>query len=299
MGKLLRSLDHTSPLPPLPLSECALTKEKGCCRQSGVLLQMGGPVLRAELCGCVRTCKACYGLTQRTVGKQSQFCRIPSPTRVVHILNDSQIPSRYTTADFSLFHNRSGNCLEVAERVRTWGLQFTTGTSGLVLSGPVGVGKTFLLVCLAKALAYKGVGVRFVDFFQLLSEIRSTYSKNISELDVLTPLLQVEVLFIDELGKGRNTDFELTVLDQLIMGRYNQNKTTVASTNCTFKEMSTPRHYNKDLEKSDPNLGLFTSDLQGSLEYRVGKRIFSRLQETSQFIEMVGSDYRKRGGETR
>ncbi len=297
MGKLLQSLQNQN-LPPLPPAPCALASERPCCGGSGILLQKSGATLRAELCSCVRTCAACQGLTQRSVDRQSQFCRTPSPTRVVHILNDAQIPSRYTAADFSQFQNTSGSCMQVAEKLHTWATSFSHGSQGLVISGPVGVGKTYLLVCLAKQLARQGVGVRFVDFFQLLAEVKATYSKNTSEMDVLAPLLQVEVLFIDELGKGRNTDFELTILDQLIMGRYNQNKTIVASTNCTFKEIQHPKHIysNKALDEGDPTdkFGLFASDIQGSLEYRVGKRIFSRLVETTQFVEMLGRDYRRR-----
>ena len=33
------------------------------------------------------------------------------------------------------------------------------------------------------------------------------------------------------MGKGRNSDWEMSILDQLVMGRYNQNKVVVASTN--------------------------------------------------------------------
>ncbi len=298
MGKLLQSLQNQN-LPPLPPAPCALGNERPCCGGSGIVLQKGGATLRAELCTCVRTCKACQGLTQRSVDRQAQFCRTPSPTRVMHILNDAQIPSRYTAADFSQFQNTSGTCMQVSEKLRAWAAGFAAGTPGLVISGPVGVGKTYLLVCLAKQLARQGIGVRFVDFFQLLAEVKASYSKNTtSEMDVLAPLLQVEVLFIDELGKGRNTDFELTILDQLIMGRYNQNKTIVASTNCTFKEILHPKHIysNKALDDGEPSdkFGLFASDIQGSLEYRVGKRIFSRLVETTQFVEMLGRDYRRR-----
>ena len=56
--------------------------------------------------------------------------------------------------------------------------------------------------------------------------------------------MDVDILFIDELGKGRNTDFELTILDQLVMGRYNQNKMIVASTNCHLKETEQVRYAN-------------------------------------------------------
>ena len=49
----------------------------------------------------------------------------------------------------------------------------------------------------------KGVSVKFVDFFQLLAEIKASFSKKESEELILKPLIEVDVLCIDELGKGR------------------------------------------------------------------------------------------------
>jgi DNA replication protein DnaC len=183
----------------------------------------------------------------------------------------------------------TGNCLIALQEVRQW-LRHYPGEGerkGLILTGPVGVGKTYMITAIAKALTEKDVSVRFVDFFQLISQIKSAYAESKSERDILGPLLAVEVLIIDELGKGRNTDFEATILDQLVMSRYNENKILVASTNLSIKPI--PKS-----SEDDPS----SFNYLGSLENRVGKRIYSRLIETTKFVEMDGEDFRKQAFKT-
>ena len=146
---------------------------------------------------------------------------------------------------------------------------------GIILGGPVGVGKTYLLAAIAKNFAARGMTVRFVDFFQLLNEIKGAYADSKSDANILKPLINVDVLFIDELGKGRSSDWEMSIIDQLVMGRYNQNKIIVASTNYGLKPAKHIPLSQKDL--SQESFGSFNLDRFESLETRIGERIYSRL----------------------
>lgn len=266
-----------------PEMPCSLMLRQACCRGRGFLVRPLGPFAHAELCVCVQKCKSCLGKAQRLLNGFVRPCRSPGPRRVVNLFNQAKIPARYASAHFGVFENFTGNCRVAVNDIKLWANEFPTMTDkkGLLITGPVGVGKTYILTALAKFLTEKGVSVRFVDFFQLISQIKAAYADNKSELTVLDPLLSVDVLIIDELGKGRNTDFEATVLDQLVMSRYNENKIIVASTNLSVK----PGAY---VTESDTSFNSF-----GSLESRVGKRIYSRLLETMSFIEMDGEDFRK------
>ena len=74
-----------------------------------------------------------------------------------------------------------------------------------------------------------GVAVRFMEFSRLLSLLKEGYSEGRSDAPVLTELAEVEVL-ADELGKGRLSDWELTIIDEVV-SRYNAMGCTLATTN--------------------------------------------------------------------
>ena len=138
----------------------------------------------------------------------------------------------------------------------------------------------------------RGFSVKFVDFFQLLAELKAGYANDQADASIIQPLIDVDVLFIDELGKGKSSDWEISILDQLVMGRYNQNKIVVASTNYGLRSGKSGTIGGR-YESESSGKGFSLDELE-SLEYRVESRIYSRLMETSIIWEMTGDDYRKR-----
>ena len=291
------------------INECALKSDNRrsqlCANHecSGYNLIRGSTHIKAELCACVLHCPECLGAGFRhdKATAQSSYCVDITPKKLVALYNTSELPLRYLKAHFDSsehgFRNFSGNGDQVLAQLHDYLNTFpakhlkprntaTINNPGLVLSGPVGVGKTHLLVCLAKNLIEKGYNVKFVDFFRISSEIQAGLTKKQSALEILDPLIAVDILLIDELGKGRNSQFELTIIDQIIMGRYNQAKPTIATTNY---QLSSATPVNVNLRSSTD---AFSSDDFGSLSERLGSRIFSRLKESTRFIELQGKDYR-------
>lgn len=279
---------------------CALAYDRPCCKTAGYKLGTKGPFVHAELCICVKECPLCLGHTQLLTEPYARSCRTPSPRRIVSVINEAQMPARYVDASLAGFSNFTGNARKVVGDLGGWIDAFDTRKGrGALLAGPVGVGKTYLLVCLAKVLAERGLSVKFIDFFQLLAQIRGAYSEHRSDQELLNPLIDVDVLLIDELGKGRNTEFELVILDQLVMGRYNQNKAIIASTNCHLQPAKGPSPTRSVYEipldqRGEREATGFGMSEYGSLESRVGERIFSRLMEVTEIFELKGSDYRRR-----
>ncbi|MDQ3233372.1 MAG: ATP-binding protein [Pseudobdellovibrionaceae bacterium] len=296
MERTFRSLKEELHQPPqsdeLPDMGCALDQKKSCCDGVGYRLKPHGSLTHAELCNCVSTCVSCYGKNRKMVDGLSRSCRTPAPSRIVNFINSACLPARYSGARLDSFSNFTGNGREVVTRMSHWYREFDPERPrGLLLGGPVGVGKTYMLCAIAKNFAGKGISVRFIDFFQLLLELKAGYAQDKSDATLLNDLIEVDILFIDELGKGRNSDWELSVLDQLVMGRYNRNKIIVASTNYDLKP-NTRVNYSTNLDERKP--GSFELDRFESLEQRIGPRIYSRLFEISEFIELTGDDFRKR-----
>ncbi|MCB9229985.1 MAG: ATP-binding protein [Deltaproteobacteria bacterium] len=291
-----------------PLSRNALISKDSCavstgdcpqCRGEGIVQGRRGIYASAELCVCVQNCRLCLGKNMDVSGGVARACKSPSPLKRSNLYNRACIPARYTGARLEKFSNNSGNCMEIARNVTAWVDKLTRSTDlhrqkGFILSGPVGCGKTWLLAAVAKRLASHGISIRFVDFFQLISEIKSALmTREAITSDFLRVFLEVDVLAIDELGKGRRTDFEQTVLDQLVMGRYNQEKIIIASTNCRIGRL-----YRKDADyfgEAPRSEGARFDVTDVPLFQAVGERIYSRLEETTEFLAMKGSDMRSDG----
>ncbi len=284
---------HQAPTHEIPSLGCALERRSSCCDGIGYRLQPKGSLTHAELCSCVQECASCFGQNRRMVDGVAKTCRTPAPSRVVTLINNATLPARYSGARLDSFSNFTGNGRDIVQRVSHWKDDFQLDKPrGLLLSGPVGVGKTYLLAALAKSFAAKGVSVRFVDFFQLLLALKAGYAEDKNEAGLLNEMIEVDILMIDELGKGRCSDWELSVLDQLVMGRYNRNKIIVASTNYSLKPLTRVNTHNVSLDGTGSS-STFDLDTSESLEKRITSRVFSRLCETSDFIELKGEDFRR------
>lgn len=299
MDRPVRSLRdelHQSSKEPLAIDlGCALERKESCCEGIGFRLQARGSLTHAELCSCVQSCASCFGQNRRLVDGVAKTCRLPAPSRVVTLINNAALPARYSAARLDSFSNFTGNGREVVQKISHWMREFDPEKPrGLLLGGPVGVGKTYLLAAIAKNFASRGISIRFVDFFQLLLELKSGYAHDKNDAGLLNEMIDVDILLIDELGKGRNSDWEASVLDQLVMGRYNRNRIIVASTNYDLKPSDRVSTSFGSNHLDDKKPGSFDLDRFESLEQRVGSRIYSRLFEISDFIELQGEDFRKR-----
>jgi DNA replication protein DnaC len=146
--------------------------------------------------------------------------------------------------------------------------------------GPAGVGKTHLAVSIIKDLIGKGFGGLFCEFGSLLKEIQDSYNpiSKSSELKVLAPVFQADVLVLDELGATVPTDWVRDTMYQIINKRYNDEKLTIFTTNY----LDIPR-----------------SEKVQMLEDRIGTRLRSRLYEMCTKIVIEGEDYRKQRAETK
>jgi DNA replication protein DnaC len=146
--------------------------------------------------------------------------------------------------------------------------------AGLLLMGPVGVGKTHLAVAILKEVVEKGARGLFCDFSDLLDRIQATFSRDNDDSadEILAPYRDAELLVLDELGARRPSDWVREVLYGLLNARYNRKLTTILTTN-----------FGDEPQKSGGE----------TLELRVGVPIRSRLAEMCQLVAMTGKDYRR------
>ncbi len=206
--------------------------------------------------------------------------------RRLQLFSRAQVPGVLAKAEFESY--RASN--EAQDRAKKMAQAFAFGylaaqpPKGFVLSGPVGTGKTHLLAASLGHLTLElGVEARYVEISLLYATIRRGFQEGKSGGEIIGPLSEVEVLAIDELGKGRGSPFELETLDELIARRYNAGKTTLFATNYSLaarRESVRSAAGYRTTEEAQP---IKDSDL---LRERVGERIYSRLCEMCEFAEL-------------
>ena len=204
------------------------------------------------------------------------------PDRVA-LYNAAGVPAKHAACTMESFRVELSRPTFVA--VRRWTDAFVPGSQGpgLILAGEPGRGKTHLLAAVVRELVFRhGVAVKFIEFSHLLANIREGYDRKEGEARLLSPLVRAPVLAIDELGKGRGSEFETTVLDEIVSRRYNaQAGPLLATTNFPLRVARARR-------ESD---SLSTMVLP-TLSERLGERVWSRLKENSALVEAVGDDFR-------
>jgi DNA replication protein DnaC len=239
-------------------------------------------------------CPQCGGSGWKTVpagsGKAQSVarceCRVGNWSE--RLLKKARIPARYEhctlTAFDSEFPGSNRSLAGALFQANRFVEEYPVEATGLMLIGPIGVGKTHLAVGILRELVVqKNAACIFYDYRELLKEIQNSYNASVqtTELEILKPVFDTEVLVLDELGAIKPTEWVWDTVSHILNTRYNDKRTTIITTN--FDDLP-PGKGRSPLEKTAR---------EDTLGDRIGERMRSRLHEMCKVVEIQGSDFRQ------
>ena len=224
------------------------------CNGSG-WIPLPGDSLRVEACGC-----------QGDLRRQQRMA-------------SASIPRRYSHCTLETFREKTTVLKNAKKRVQDFVDLFPNNPDGkgLLLMGGCGVGKTHLAVAALIEIINSGKPGRvlFSNFQDLIQEIQASFDSDQvpGKAELLRPLLESDVLVLDELGSQKPTTFVQDILYYVINTRYNSELTTIFTTN----------YYDRSAEAKEE-----------TLEQRIGTRLRSRLAEMAERVDFTGAtDHRR------
>ena len=153
---------------------------------------------------------------------------------------------------------------------------------GLLLVGGIGTGKTHLAVGILKELiAARGSACLFCDYRELLKQIQNSYNDSVkaTELQVLQPVFEAEVLLLDELGAVKPSEWVWDTVSLILNTRYNDNRTTIITTNFADEPAA-------GVARSSSLSPARAAAREETLGDRIGERMRSRLHEMCRIVKM-------------
>lgn len=143
---------------------------------------------------------------------------------------------------------------------------FTKSSPSILMSGATGLGKTHLSLAIAKEAIQRGYGVVYGSAQNFMSQLeRERFGRSGGNDDSLQPLLDCDLLILDDLGTEFITPFVTSTIYNLINTRLMTEKPTIISTNLSI----------------------------ASLEEKYSERIVSRIIGSYRVLKFLGRDIRQ------
>jgi len=249
-------------------------------------------------------CRFCEGQGMRIVedaqGRRTAVpCVCRAQRRSRRVLTAARIPRRYEhctldsyESNFEGAHRSLNTALRRARRFAD-GYPLVNEGSGLLLTGSIGVGKTHLAVGVLQALIEeRGATGLFYDYRELLKQVQNSYNPRVAatELEILSPVFEAEVLVLDEIGASKPTDWVWDTVAHILNTRYNDKRTTIITTN--YPNLP-PRGISDDNGPASREDTRYVTR-EETLGDRIGERMRSRLMEMCTTVEMLGEDFRQK-----
>jgi DNA replication protein DnaC len=247
-------------------------------------------------------CPNCAGSGWRTVPGSSEQkvtrCDCQLRIRANSLITAARIPKRYEHCELNEFTSDFPGADRSIALAHITASRFVQEFDpregkGLLLVGGIGTGKTHLAVGILKDLiAARGSACLFCDYRELLKQIQNSYNASVqaTELELLRPVFEAEVLALDELGAVKPSEWVWDTVSLILNTRYNDNRTTIITTNFPDE----PAAATAMSPELSPRGAAFAATRRETLGDRIGERMRSRLHEMCRVVKMDGPDFRQK-----
>ena len=200
---------------------------------------------------CMCACQAEAHERQEQERKHREFLDMVERNRSVGLPNPEL---RKHTFENDLGYNAKQIAI-AKQYVQHWE-EFQASSTGLLLFGNVGTGKSFIAGCIANALLDKGVPVIMTNFARLLNKLTDIYAGDRNAY--IDSFNRYPLIIIDDLGIERNSEFAREQVFSVIDSRYRSQLPMIVTTNLSLKKLKNPedmaraRIYDRVLERCMP-----------------------------------------------
>jgi DNA replication protein DnaC len=218
-------------------------------------------------------------------------CDCALQARGKHLLANARIPARYINCELDNY--KTTGILRAAEDAKMAAWRFVErylrnelgDQTGLLFFGGIGRGKTHLAVGIIKQLiSRRCIPCLFYDYGELLKQIQNSYnaSVDVTEMEVLKPVFEVEVLLLDDLGSIQSSAWVWDTISLILNTRYNERRTTIITTNL---QDAPPRKARQGLDARSREAAV-QANQEFTLGDRITERIRSRLHEMCRIVNI-------------
>lgn len=239
-------------------------------------------------------------LVERDGRELAVRCECVAQWRHEALLAAAAIPERYrhcTVESFEIWNPKDPTLVRARKRTQELIDAYPAVDRGLLYMGRVGTGKTHLAVAALRALVTeRGARGVYVNITELIHHLQMCIEgTGASRESVLQPVIDSDIVILDELGACRSTEWVLDQLYFVINSRYMRQRLTLITTN--YFDIAHPLRA-WPAPGASPDAGAPMPDAvsrwQETLSDRITDRLRSRLYEMCDAIELRGEDYRSR-----
>lgn len=210
-------------------------------------------------------CPTCRGKGTYRWESVDHPCNCQLQRQLAKHYSKSGIGVRYQRLDWSDFVGDADALSQISEYTLRYDQMLRQGM-GLLLTGTLGTGKTFLGTMVLKELIKRGYNCWATTFAQTIEAFTATWGNQEEKQWFAKKFMHTQVLLLDDLGRDLRTGNNLpqSTFDSILRTRVQEGRTTILTTNMNMRE----------------------------LESGYGSAVLSLLKEVSLLVNFTGDDFR-------